>query len=245
MSLYALLLIICIIGGIIQTTIGFGFSIFAMIFLVMMFPFNLAVAIAQMAGLLGGIFLVYKYWHEISWKILMPFLVPAVVFGIILTWYSVYIPVGHLKLILGLTFIAIALFMVFGKNTFSIPATPFSGAVMGSISGSLNGLFAMGGPPVALYFASALSNKFAYIATSNAYFLFFKFFSAPLRFLNGSVGIEHLGFMATAMAGMGIGVYMGDRIMRSMPVDLLKNLVYGFVAFSGMMYVIQELGSMV
>jgi uncharacterized membrane protein YfcA len=112
---------------------------------------------------------------------------------------------------------------------------------MGTISGVLNGVFAMGGPPVALYLLPSLGNKIAYIASANAYFFIFKMFSLPIRFLNGSVAVEQSGFLIVSLVSMTVGTIIGDKIMHRINETLLKKLVYLYIGIAGIIIVFQEL----
>lgn len=223
-----------------QATIGFGFPVFAMIFLVMLFPFATAVTITQFAGLLGVGYFFLKYRNHVHWKVLFPFLIPAMALGAFLTWYSMSIPVAGLKICLGLVLIAIALLLMFGRRSISVKPSWRTGSLLGAISGLLNGLFAVGGPPVALYLLPATDDTISYIASANAYFFLFKLVSLPIRFSQGAIAIEHLGYLFVSLLSMTVGTLIGDRIMRSLRKALLERLVYLFVAFSGVVIMLQE-----
>lgn len=238
---YLVLVVVCVIGAMLQATIGFGFPVFAMIFFPLVFPFSTAVTICQFAGLLSVAYFSIKYRQSIRWKILIPFLIPALTIGVVFTWYSASFPVAQLKLALGFVLLGIAALLIISSSRFKMQSTPLVGGVMGVFSGVLNGLFAIGGPPVALYLLPAIGEKIAYIATANTYFLFFKFFSLPIRFTNGSITSEHIGFLLVSLVSMTVGTLVGDKIMRKVPKTLLEKLVYIFVGFSGLVIIIQEL----
>jgi uncharacterized membrane protein YfcA len=238
---YLILITICIVGAMLQATIGFGFPIFAMIFLVMIFPFSTAVTITQFAGLLGVGYFFFKYRKFVQWRVLLPFLVPALLIGISLTYVSVEFPVSQLKIGLGLVLIGIALLFLFRSGSIGVKPTPQMGFLMGSLSGVMNGLFAVGGPPVALYLLPTTEDKLGYIASANAYFLIFKIFSLPIRFSNGSIQREHIPFLLVSLFSMTIGILIGDRLMRRIPKPLLRIMVYSFVAVSGLIIILQEI----
>lgn len=237
---YLILVTICIIGAMLQATIGFGFPIFSMIFLVLIFPFSTAVTITQFAGLLGVAYFFFKYHKSVQWKVLLPFLVPAILIGISLTCISVGFPVSQLKIGLGFVLVGIALLFLLRRNTLQVSPTPKMGILMGSISGVMNGLFAVGGPPVALYLLPSTDDKIRYIASANAYFFLFKLCSLPIRLTNGSIQREHLPFLLVSLISMTIGTLIGDRLMRRIPKSILRTLVYAFVALSGVIIVLQE-----
>ncbi len=233
--------IICIVGAMLQALIGFGFPIFAMIFLVRLFPFSAAVTISQFAGLIGVGFFFFKYFKEVRWNILFPFLFPALIIGIFLTWYSAKLPISGLKICLGFVLILIALYMFFYSGRFSVRPTRLLGCSMGAVSGVLNGVFAMGGPPVALYLLPVTENKIAYLASANAYFFIFKIFSLPIRFLNGAVSIEQSSYLVVSLMGMTVGTVIGDKIMHRINEAMLKKMVYLFIGISGIVIVLEEL----
>lgn len=238
---YVFVILICFLGAILQAVIGFGFPIVGMIFMTMLFPLPAATTIVQTAGIIGVGYLFFKYLKHVRWKVLLPFLLCAVAFGSILTWYSYKVSVSNLKMYMGILLILIAVFMLFLSEKVKLKATPAVGCAMGLLSGAMNGFFAIGGPPVALYLLPAIDEKLAYIATANAYFFLFKIVNLPIRFTNGSVGKEHIGFIITAIVSMTLGTFTGEQlVMLKMDKKLLSKLVYGFVIISGLIIVIQE-----
>lgn len=238
---YLVVVIVCFLGAILQAAIGFGFPIIGMIFMSMVFPLPVATTIVQSSGIVGVGYLFFKYLKHVRWKILLPFLLCAVILGSILTWYSYKVSVSNLKMYMGILLILIAFFMLFLSEKVKLKATPAVGCAMGLISGTMNGFFAIGGPPVALYLMPAIDEKLAYIATANAYFFLFKIVNLPIRFTNGSVGKEHIGFIITAIVSMTLGTFTGEQlVMLKMDKKLLSKLVYGFVIISGLIIVIQE-----
>ena len=170
-----------------------------------------------------------------------PFLLCALATGTFLTWYSSGLSVPNLKMYMGILLILIALFMLFAAEKVRLKPTIPVGCSMGVLSGVMNGFFAIGGPPVALYLLPAIDEKLAYIATANAYFFLFKIVNLPLRFTNGSVGTEHIGYIIAAVVSMTLGTFTGEQlVMLKMDKKLMSKLVYGFVIISGLIIVIQE-----
>ena len=238
---YLVVVIVCFLGAILQAAIGFGFPIIGMIFMSMVFPLPAATTIVQTSGIVGVGYLFFKYFRHVRWKTLLPFLLCAVAFGSVLTWYSYKVSVSNLKLYMGVLLILIAVFMLFFSDKVKLKATPAVGCAMGLVSGAMNGFFAIGGPPVALYLLPAIEEKLAYIATANAYFFLFKIVNLPIRFTNGSVGTEHIGYILVSIVAMTIGTFTGEQlVMLKMDKKLLSKLVYGFVIISGLIIIIQE-----
>lgn len=242
MVLYLELITICVIGAVLQSAIGFGFPIFAMIFFTRMFPFPTAVTITQSAGILGVAYFFFKYVKQVKWNVLLPFLFSAIPIGLLCTIVSDNMPVGSLKLYLGMVLVLLSLFFLLSKGQKKLKTSKTNGVLLGGISGALNGFFAIGGPPVALYLLPSCDNdKIAYIATANAYFFLFKLVNLSLRFSNGSVQSEHIPLLAVSIISMVAGSLLGDKVMNLIPMELLKKLIYIFVGISGLVIIIQEL----
>ncbi len=238
---YLIVISVCFLGAVLQAAIGFGFPIIGMIFMSMIFPLPVATTIVQTSGIVGVGYLFFKYFKKVRWKTLLPFLVCAIGLGSFLTWYSSGLSVSSLKLYMGILLILIATFMLFLSERVKLKATPAVGCTMGLISGAMNGFFAIGGPPVALYLMPAIDDKIAYIASANAYFFLFKVVNLPIRFTNGSVGSEHIGYLLASVAAMTIGTFVGEyKVMLKMDKKIMSKLVYGFVIISGLIIVIQE-----
>ena len=238
---YAALIVVCIVGAVLQSSIGFGFPIFAMIFISMLFPFQTATTITQAAGILGVGYFFFRYIRQVRWRVLAPFILSAIPVGMLCTLVSDKLDVSLLKIYLGVVLVLIALFFLFFDKKVHMKANTLSGIVLGGISGVLNGFFAIGGPPVALYLLPATNEKIPYIATANAYFFLFKVFNLALRFTNGSFASEHVPFLAMSIAAMVVGSLIGDKVMNRLPMELMKKLIYIFVGLSGVLIIFQEL----
>jgi len=238
---YLVVACVCFAGAVLQSVVGFGFPIIALIFFSMLFPIPLAVTITQTAGVVGVTYFFIRYFRHIKWKILLPFLISSLIVGIPLTWYSGHMSAGNIKIHMGVVLVLIASFMLFFQNRVTIKPNTVTGCVTGAVSGAMNGLFAIGGPPVALYLYPSINDKIAYIASVNAYFVIFKLFSLPIRLSQGNIASESVGYLFTAIVSMTAGTLMGEHFMKKVQSRLLTKLVYGFVLVSGLIIVVQEL----
>ncbi|MDD4082566.1 MAG: TSUP family transporter [Sphaerochaetaceae bacterium] len=131
--LYLKLFLVILAGSCVQACVGFGLPIVAMIFLVQWFDFSTSVALCQITGLFGVSYIVIKYFSKIRWKILIPFLVPALLIGLFCVYYSLALNTTLLKILLGGFLFFLALFFV--SNKFNIKANNLSGIITGVISG--------------------------------------------------------------------------------------------------------------
>ena len=235
------LFLIALGGAFIQTNIGFGFPLLAMVFLPLLFPFSTAVTLCQLIATVSTTYLTLKYWKFIDWRTMLPLLVVSIATGIMVTLFSMDMPQGSLKMILGVALVVISVFTVWFSDRLTIKPPVSAGAGMGLLAGLGNGFFGIGGPQIAIYLLAAVQDKRAYLATIQCYFFISNISTIVVRTSNGSVTWEHTPFVLAGWAGIGMGTYLGLKIFDRIPHALLKKLVYAFIGISGAWIVVQEL----
>lgn len=241
MNAYVILALVAFFGAILQASLGFGFPIIAIIFLLPVFPYATAVTIIQTASVLGVAYFFFKYLKHVQWRIILPFLITSISVGIWATDASNKIDLQYLKIYLGFVLIVFSVFYLWFAKKIVFKPTVYSGLSLGAISGLTNGFFAISGPPVAMYLLPATNDKLKYIATANAYYFLFKIPALYMRFTNGSVDSSHIGYLVTGLLFMTLGSLVGDRVIHVLKINVMKYLVYGFVGFSGVLIIFQEL----
>jgi len=239
--LYFKLFFVILAGSCVQACVGFGLPVVAMIFLVQWFDFSTSVALCQITGLFGVSYITIKYFSKIQWKILVPFLIPALLIGMVCVYYSVDLNVGLLKILLGAFLFLLAIFLSFMSDRFSIKANTLSGIITGIISGVFNGFFGIGGPTVALYMLPAIEERQPYIATVQFYFLLAGITSLSIRLEKGALNTTHLGYIGVSIVAMLIGTVAGDCFMNKISTKLMKKIVLAFVGISGLIIIFQQL----
>lgn len=235
------LFLIAITGAFLQTIIGFGFPVLAMIFLPVLFPFNTAVALCQVIAMASTTFLTIKYFRYIKWKILTPMLAVSLIAGILVTLSSVKLPQASLQIILGGALIVISIFTVRYSERITIQPSIASGMSLGLIAGTGNGFFGIGGPPVAIYLLGAQLEKRAYLATIQCYFLISNISTIIIRTGYGALTVAEIPLIVLGWIGIATGTILGLKVFNHVPHALLKKLIYGFVGISGLVIILQQL----
>lgn len=235
------LFLIAMTGAFLQTNLGFGLPVIAMLFLPMFLPFSTSVAMYQIIGLLSTAYLTLHYRKHIDWKMMLPLLLVSLAVGAVVTFSSMRMAKGSLIIMLGAALVSISVFSVWFSDRISIRATRKSGAAMGFVAGLGNGLFGIGGPPVAIYFMAAAGEKRVYMATLQCYFLISNLSTIAIRTGGGAVSSAHIPLIVSGWFGIAAGTFFGIRLFERLPKALLKRLVYGFVGVSGIWMIIQEL----
>ncbi len=235
------LFLITFFGTFLQTNIGFGLPVIAMLFLPMFLSFSTSVALYQIVGTAGIIYIVLHYRTFIAWRIMLPLLGVSLVTGMAVTLFSMGMEKSYLIIILGAALIIISIFSVWFSERISVTPTPRNGALLGLIAGVGNGLFGISGPPVAIYLLAGIDEKRAYLVTLQTFFLISNITTIAIRTGAGAITVSHIPLILSGWAGVAAGTFLGLKLFERLPKELLKKLVYGFVGVSGAWLIIQEL----
>lgn len=228
--------LICIGGGLIQATTGFGFGIFVMVF----FPLFLPVVQASSLSSLILIFLLsalaWRYRDHVQWK---QALFPAAIYLIANTIIVRLIPKIDLSGIhfwLGVFMVLIAVYMAFMNQRIRIRPNWKAAAVCSTLSGAADGLFGIGGPPMTIYFIALLGgDKLAYLGTIQCFFWVTNLINSFNRITGGVLEAATLWLVLPGVLGQFIGIAAGNRVVRRIDSRHFQPFVYLFLAVAGIL----------
>ena len=168
MEIYQLVIIAAIVlcASYIQSVTGFGFGIFAMIFLPNVLLYTEANVLSSIFSAFTSLAVALVMWRKISWKNL--------VFPLIGCLPTTYLAVSFIKvqkndtlvLFLGIALLVLSLYFFFFSNKIKIKPTWYAGLIAGVISGIMDGMFSIGGPPVVIYYMQSEKDSDHYLATN-------------------------------------------------------------------------------
>ena len=234
--------IICIIllatgASFIQRTVGFGFGIFIMTALPFLMPsYGEAVTLSGLLSLTSATVVMVKYIRYVTWKRLLPIFGAFVVMSTLAIFFLDRIEGRMMRMILGVMLILISLYFTFFKEKLQKIIRPTRGWQLGTgaASGVMGGLFAMHGPPVVLYLISSEPDKDHYMGMIQTYAVITNISMLAVRAFNGYVtpvvGMTYL----YAMAGLAVGVMLGNWAFRHIPNRLFTYVVYVYIGISGL-----------
>ena len=177
---------ICIIfvASILQTSTGFGFSIMATPFLLMLFNPPEAIQINIILSLIISVALIVKIKKDID-KYLLKKLVLGSIIGLPfggLVYLS--IDIITFKIIISVILLLLTIMLIFNIRFKSTTTRDY---IVGGISGLLTISIGMPGPPLLIYFAGTNTGKEKTRATTLAFYLFIYFISLVSQmFLTGT-----------------------------------------------------------
>lgn len=231
----AALLLSAMAGAIIQTTTGFGFGILCMA----VFPYLLpnvtqAAAVSSLCAATMATFVVVQFRRHCRLRVIAPSLVGYALTSTLCIRFAAQQAQGALMKALGAVLILISIYFIFWGNRFRIRPIAINGFVAGAVGGVGAGFFSIGGPPMVIYLLSSLQDKEEYRATSQLYFAIGSWYASTVRGINGILTPQVLQCWLLAVVALAVGVAIGNRVFARIDAALLRKLVYGFMAISGL-----------
>lgn len=238
-----IVILVATVGSTIQRVTGFGFGIFAMIFLARIINvYGQANALSGLLSFTSTLIVALSYAKKVDWRNLI---FPCIGFAVISVPSILLMKKldnSALLIMLGVALILLSIYMFFFSSKVKIKPNPFTGLAAGGFSGVLGGIFSMGGPPVVIYFMqSEGEDKEKYLATIQMYFLLSNIYGTTVKAINGFITKEVLILAAFGTVGMIAGIFIGKLIFKKLRPDILRKVVYGFMAVAGVVNIVSAL----
>lgn len=233
--------VITLVASYIQGTTGFGFGIFAMIFLPRILAYTEANVLSTILSSLSSLLVAFLMFRKIHWK--------NTIFPVIGCLISTYIAVSFVKtqssqtlmLLLGIALFLLSLYFFFFSERIKIKPTWYAGLSAGVLSGIMGGMFSIGGPPVVIYFMQSEDDTERYSATISAYFVLSGVISVWMKAAAGFVTARVWIGLAVGLIALAVGSFVGKRTRDRTNPKIIRKIVYGFMASSGIIHIITSL----
>ena len=233
--------VIVMVAGFIQSVTGFGFGIFAMIFLPYLLTFTEANMLSSMLSMLTSLLVILSTFRNISWKNL--------IFPLLSCTVTTYLSVSFIKsqkndtllLLLGIALFLLSVYFFFFSEKIKIKPTWYAGLIAGTVSGLMGGMFSIGGPPVVIYYMQSEKDSDHYLATISAYFVFSGAISITTKATAGFITANVWISLAIGVIGMALGSLIGKMARKHIKPSIIKKAVYGVMAVSGIVNILQVL----
>ncbi|UJL46139.1 sulfite exporter TauE/SafE family protein [Virgibacillus sp. NKC19-16] len=237
MESFILFIFIILVASILQTSTGFGFSIVATPFLLLLFEPREAVQINLILSLVISIALIMKIRKDIDMGVLKRFILGSIAglpIGI-----SVFLLMDMTLLKLGVSIIILVLTLVLILR-FRIAQTRSRDFTVGGFSGALTTSIGMPGPPILLYFSGTNTTKEKLRGTTLAFYLFVYFVSLVIQVIFAGTSRE---IWVSSLAGLPlviVGLVLGQLLFKRINQRLFRLLTYVLLLFSGGYLLVQQ-----
>ncbi|PEJ66523.1 sulfite exporter TauE/SafE family protein [Bacillus toyonensis] len=234
------LIFICIIlvASVLQASTGFGFSIMATPFLLMLFLPQETIQINIILSLIISISLIWKIRMDVDFILLKRFIfgsIAGVPFGILI---FISVNINSFKLTISILLLLLTLLQICNVK---VRSTPFRDFVVGGLSGLLTTSIGMPGPPLLLYFTGTATEKEKLRATTLAFYLFIYFICllTQILFTGTDITIWKSSFYAIPIVFLGL--FIGQIIFKWLNQQVFKIFTYILLSCTGIYLLIDSL----
>ncbi|KON70657.1 sulfite exporter TauE/SafE family protein [Peribacillus butanolivorans] len=234
------LIFICIVlvASILQSSTGFGFSIMATPFLLMLFQPQEAIQINIILSLVISISLILKIRNDIDFILLKRFILGSIVGVPLGVLIFVSININALKLGVSILLLILTLLLI---GNFRVNPTQFRDFIVGGISGVLTTSIGMPGPPLLLYFTGTDTEKGKLRATTLAFYLFIYFISLITQIIFTGTNKVIWESSLYAIPIVFLGLYIGQIIFKRLNQRVFRIFTYILLIFTGIYLLLESL----
>ena len=228
------MLLTCVVGAIVQSTTGFGFgSVMMAVLPYFMANYLQVAALSTLCGTSMSLMVAVKNFRKADFKVILPLFAGYIVSCTVAVRMSKGFDGEMLTKALGVILIIVSIYFVFFNNKIKVKPTFRNGVIAGMIGGIGSALFSISGPPTVIYMLAAVEDKEVYRASTLTFFAMGGIYSTTVRIANGIFTAQMVQLWILGLVALSIGTYIGGKIFHRINADMLKKLVYGYMAVSG------------
>jgi len=229
MSLFIFILII-LFASVLQTSTGFGFSIMATPFLLLLFDPREAIQLNLILSLFISSMLIVNIRRDVNWGVFKRFVIGGL-FGLPLgITIFLLLDMTLLKLGVSLLIISLTILLILNWRTKQTIQRDF---LVGGLSGLLTTSIGMPGPPLLLYFSGTNTKKATLRATTLAFYLFIYLASLMFQVLFAGTSTEIWLSSLKALPIVLIGLMIGQLLYKRISQRMFQILTYILLFISG------------
>lgn len=235
-SVYILVFGIIFLSSFIHSSAAFGFSVFAMTLLPLMLPLITSTVIVKVALLIITTMMVIHLWKHINFRfIIMP--ICTSLLGTTLGFYLLMtVDAEILKRILGSMLVLLGIFMLITKGKLKMKKSFLAGAIMGTLSGLIGGLFNLSGVVLVIYYYSAIEDKLEYAASLQATFVVGAIYGTILNAAYGNFSADGVPeLVAITIIAVILGCYAGLKVLKKISKQTIGHISYIYMIIMGIM----------
>ncbi|CAM3883919.1 sulfite exporter TauE/SafE family protein [Alkalicoccus chagannorensis] len=217
---------ILLIGAFIQGVSGFGFGLFAMSFLPLLFTVKESTLLVMSLSLFVAASIFFQMRGHIQWRLLIVLFSAAFV-GRIGAFFvlSNYGELDIMRDFLGIFLLLVVLYLFFGagKAAGIRSRSPWIPIIFGFLGGFIGGIFAVGGPFFVFYLMLLFADdKYAYSANLQLTFLFTNGMTVLLHGASGDFDPDFLWFFLVGIGTVFLGTRLGVACFRHLSPKAIR-----------------------
>lgn len=232
------LIAVIFLGGLVNSTFGFGFALTTMPLLSLRFGLNLLGPLIPLLFITAGSVIVFRSRKNIQFKSILPLILTATLMVPLGVYLGKYGHEALIKIILG---ILIIFFSIYNLSNTQLPSLKNDkwAPLFGGISGLFAGAYNIAGPPAAIYGTLRQWSPQIFRASLQSYLLYVNLFVVSNHIYMGSYQqIDILPYYLYSCPTMLLAVPIGKKINSKISNPKAFNkYVYILMACSGLMLI--------
>ncbi len=228
---------VILLASVLQTSTGFGFSILATPFLLLIFETREAIQINIILSLFISLSLLTKIKRDIDFGIIKRFVLGSAIglpMGIMI---FIFLDVEKLKFGISLIILLVTIMLILKLR---INQSKGRDLIVGGLSGSLTSSIGMPGPPLLLYFSGTETSKEKLRGTTLAFYLFIYSTSLIMQII--FVGTNKTIWVTSSFALplVLVGLYLGQLLFKRINQRIFRIFTYVILLFTGLYMLIDS-----
>ena len=222
--------IIVFLASVLQASTGFGFSIMATPFLLLIYDAHDAIQINIILSLLISVFMIAKIGKEVDKTRLVGLLRGSIIGLPIGIFAYIQLNVGYLKIVISLTILILTFLLLLNLR---ISQTKGRDLFSGGISGMLTTSLGMPGPPLLLYFTGSETDKAILRSTTLAFYVFVYSVSLAMQIVFDGTNKDIWMSSLISIPIVLLGIFLGQRLFNWINQKMFRIITYIILIFTG------------
>lgn len=219
-------------GGIVSGLAGFGFGLFTVPLLLMLYPPATVTALVSSLVLASGWIVLLGTWRTVQVRTVSA-LIPGATIGVFLGTVVLHrLDPAIIKLIAGIVVMLFAASVLRGWRIDAVHH-PLAAPLAGLVSGTLGTSTGMSGPPVVLLFTTRQFDMQQFRGSITAYFYYVNAIGLSLLILRGIVGWEQLHVVIRLLPAAIVGGFVGRRVLGFVSQSQFQRLTVIMLLLTG------------
>ncbi len=227
----AIFILIILFASILQTSTGFGFSIMATPFLLLLFDPIEAIQINLILSIVISFTMIRTIYGDVDTRLLKHFSLGSIIglpIGILIL---ILIDVDTLKIGIGILILTLTLLLFM---RFRVVQTPNRNIIAGSMSGALTSSIGMPGPPLLLYLSGTDTDKARLRSTTLAFYLLIYTISLALQSFTVGTTLESWIYSLYGLPIVFAGLWIGQKLYNRINQTQFRMMTYIILVFTGL-----------
>lgn len=245
-------LVVVFLAGVVRGFAGFGFSALCVSALSLFVSPARVVPPIFVLEIVASVTLLRGAWLFVDWRWMVWLVLGNAIFIPVGVWMLSLVPEIQLRLLIGALLLVAAL-AARRDLRLALAPTPLIGLSIGSLSGFLNGVAAIGGMAIAVAFSAAKMDPYRLRATLIVLFLltdlYALFWAAILPAVrqgeNALLGPETFLWAACLLPAMLSGIWVGQRSFAGVAPQQFRRFVLNLLAFIALITMMRALWSLI